>query len=304
MLSISPNSNLLAGAAGGLLIAMSTSALLGLVGEMATISGVLHSLSHGRDGALTSWRSSFVAGMIATGAAASALAVVPASTSLTPVAAVVAGALVGFGTRMGNGCTSGHGVSGLSRFSPRSLVAVVSFMGAGMATATFVGTNPRLRDLVYAASSPATSWQFTAQAGGMMAAILIGGWSLYHLVAPEIKRQQLASTPRAGVDPAPVTPSLAPLSEKSSSSSAVAVAPLPSIWRVHLTSFLSGCVFAGGLLLSGMGIPGKVLGFLNPLSAGGVRTHRGVTFLFNINMFTPLHLASLVSCSGISPYSE
>ena len=46
---------------------------------------------------------------------------------------VVAGLLVGYGTRMGSGCTSGHGVCGLSRLSPRSLVATLSFMGAGFA---------------------------------------------------------------------------------------------------------------------------------------------------------------------------
>jgi uncharacterized membrane protein YedE/YeeE len=52
----------------------------------------------------------------------------------SPALLVAAGLLVGFGTRMGNGCTSGHGVCGLSRASPRSLVATLAFMGAGFAT--------------------------------------------------------------------------------------------------------------------------------------------------------------------------
>jgi uncharacterized membrane protein YedE/YeeE len=51
-----------------------------------------------------------------------------------PVALVAAGLLVGFGSRLGSGCTSGHGVCGLSRLSPRSLVATLSFMGAGFVT--------------------------------------------------------------------------------------------------------------------------------------------------------------------------
>jgi uncharacterized membrane protein YedE/YeeE len=52
---------------------------------------------------------------------------------------VVAGLLVGFGTRLGKGCTSGHGICGLSRFSYRSLVATMTFMGAGFVTATAIG---------------------------------------------------------------------------------------------------------------------------------------------------------------------
>jgi uncharacterized membrane protein YedE/YeeE len=61
-----------------------------------------------------------------------------ASTSRGPVAMVVAGLVVGYGTRLGNGCTSGHGVCGLSRFSVRSLAATVTFMFTGMVTVTLM----------------------------------------------------------------------------------------------------------------------------------------------------------------------
>jgi len=82
------------------------------------------------------WRAAFVAGLIAAGFVWHALVPVDSEPRAWPWLAA-AGALVGFGTRIGGGCTSGHGVCGLGRFSLRSLVAVMVFMATGMA-ATFV----------------------------------------------------------------------------------------------------------------------------------------------------------------------
>jgi uncharacterized protein len=121
--------------AGGALIGAAASLLLLVQGRVAGISGIV-------DGALAeagknqSWRVPFLLGLVVTGFVASRFvpgAVGPAVAGLLPVA--VAGAFVGFGTRLGNGCTSGHGVSGLSRLSVRSLVATVTFILAGMLTA-------------------------------------------------------------------------------------------------------------------------------------------------------------------------
>ena len=81
------------------------------------------------------WRALFLFGMIAAGGAAVVLA--PQTFGASPrnlLALAVAGLLVGIGTRIGNGCTSGHGVCGLSRFSVRSLVATLTFMGTGVLT--------------------------------------------------------------------------------------------------------------------------------------------------------------------------
>lgn len=121
---------------GGLLIGLAAAALVLVNGRIAGISGILASLV-GPNGDRARWRWAFVGG----------LALAPAvwwlavgthgagGSSASPALLVVAGLLVGVGTRIGNGCTSGHGVCGLSRFSPRSIVATAAFMGVGVLTA-------------------------------------------------------------------------------------------------------------------------------------------------------------------------
>lgn len=116
---------------GGALIGLSASLLLLTHGRVAGISGILGELvSPGaKDRA---WRAAFVAGLLLAGLALFAFRPSFFSESSAPLAVVaVAGLLVGVGTRLGNGCTSGHGVCGLSRLSPRSLVATVTFMLTG-----------------------------------------------------------------------------------------------------------------------------------------------------------------------------
>jgi len=122
------------GLLGGGLIGLSATLLLAFNGRIAGISGMVN-------GAITfaraeSWRWIFLVGMLGGGALYEyGLAPSPTPTyGLTPVTMVIAGLLVGFGTRMGNGCTSGHGVCGLGRLSVRSLAAVISFMVAGFVT--------------------------------------------------------------------------------------------------------------------------------------------------------------------------
>lgn len=122
---------------GGALIGLSASALLWFAGRIAGISGIFGGLLTPQSGDVT-WRMAFVAGLVSGGlifmfAAPQALAV-PTGRSLPALA--VAGLLVGFGTRMGNGCTSGHGVCGLPRRSGRSLAATLTFMATGALTAT------------------------------------------------------------------------------------------------------------------------------------------------------------------------
>jgi uncharacterized membrane protein YedE/YeeE len=125
--------------AGGAMIGIASAFLLLTHGRIAGISGILGSLLHAtqRD---RGWRIAFVGGMTAAGLAASivAPAAIGASVRALPLV-IVAGVLVGYGTRLGGGCTSGHGVCGLSRFSARSLVAVLAFMITGAVTATVMG---------------------------------------------------------------------------------------------------------------------------------------------------------------------
>ncbi|MGQ0802131.1 MAG: YeeE/YedE family protein [Pseudomarimonas sp.] len=124
--------------AGGALIGSAATLLLWLNGRIAGVSGVLNGLLTPKRSDLT-WRILFLGGLIVGGGTYLTLvpaAYVPRSEFPLPDL-VLAGLLVGFGTRMGNGCTSGHGVCGLGRLSLRSLYAVLTFMGTAMAT-TFV----------------------------------------------------------------------------------------------------------------------------------------------------------------------
>jgi hypothetical protein len=125
------------GLAGGVLIGLAAVLLLWSIGRIAGISGIASGVVEGTRGD-RAWRLAFLAGMMLVGALV--LQFVPApprAQSGSTALLLAAGFLVGFGTRLGNGCTSGHGVCGLGRFSRRSLAAVVTFMGFAMAT-TFI----------------------------------------------------------------------------------------------------------------------------------------------------------------------
>lgn len=122
---------------GGMLIGLSATLLLLLNGRVAGVSGILGRLAQGSQ---MPANAVFVIGLIlgplvyrlATG-------IWPAVTITASIPVIaLAGLLVGFGTRMGSGCTSGHGIVGLARLSPRSIAAVVTFLGAGVATVTLM----------------------------------------------------------------------------------------------------------------------------------------------------------------------
>ena len=124
--------------AGGVLIGLAATLLLWLDGRVAGVSGILNGVLFPAAGDV-SWRLAFLVGLV--GAAGLYMAFVPGAPvprgDFPRIGLVVAGLLVGFGTRMGNGCTSGHGVCGLGRLSGRSLAAVATFMATAIAT-TFV----------------------------------------------------------------------------------------------------------------------------------------------------------------------
>ena len=126
--------NFLAALAGGVLIGISATLLLLFNGRIAGISGIMSGAIKFRSGSL--WRWLFVLGLLIGGwLYESVLAQQPTPVSdFSPTAMVVGGLLVGIGTRLGHGCTSGHGVCGLGRLSGRSLAAVVTFLFTGFAT--------------------------------------------------------------------------------------------------------------------------------------------------------------------------
>ncbi len=124
---------------GGGLIGTAAALLFAAHGRIAGISGVLGALlpPAARD---RHWRLAFMAGVLASGALSTVVApqLVGSSTRSLPLV-IAAGLIVGFGTRLGSGCTSGHGVCGLSRLSTRSAVAVGVFLTTGAITAWIVG---------------------------------------------------------------------------------------------------------------------------------------------------------------------
>ncbi len=124
--------------AGGILLGLASSLFILLNGRILGISGIVGGLLRPVKGD-TSWRLAFLAGLLA----APLLYFAVAGPTMARIDAgwttlVIAGLMVGVGTRYGSGCTSGHGVCGLSRLSPRSLVATLAFMGAGFVTVYLV----------------------------------------------------------------------------------------------------------------------------------------------------------------------
>jgi len=122
-------------AIGGILIGISATMLWLANGRIAGISGIVGGLWKPRSDDIT-WRVAFIAGLIAAPLVyAWATGSLPRiSVSVPPLIVIAGGLLVGFGTRLGGGCTNGHGVCGLARLSPRSIVATALFMATAVVT--------------------------------------------------------------------------------------------------------------------------------------------------------------------------
>jgi uncharacterized protein len=125
----------LSSALGGALIGFSALILFLLNGRIAGISGILGTLLAFRPGEIA-WRLAFLAGLVAAPAlyAAAGGHLPPLTVTSSIPLLVIGGFLVGFGTRLGSGCTSGHGVCGIARLSPRSIAATLIFMAAAAVT--------------------------------------------------------------------------------------------------------------------------------------------------------------------------
>jgi len=128
----------LASLAGGLLIGVAAAVLVLGNGRIAGISGIVGGLMNAVRGE-RAWRIAFLAGLLAAPWLWRLAAPLPTPViDASPITLIVAGLLVGLGTRYASGCTSGHGVCGLSRGSLRSLAATLSFMAAGFVTVFIV----------------------------------------------------------------------------------------------------------------------------------------------------------------------
>jgi uncharacterized protein len=128
------------GLIGGLLIGLAVALMLLLNGRIAGVSGIVGGLVNPKAGD-TGWRAAFVVGL-PLGALAYILLAggpTPVDVLASPPAVLIGGLLVGFGTRMGSGCTSGHGLCGLALLSWRSVVATAVFFGVAMVTVFLTG---------------------------------------------------------------------------------------------------------------------------------------------------------------------
>ena len=128
------------GLLGGVIIGIAATVLLWFNGRIAGISGIFNGLVTNRRNGDTFWRLLFILGMVSGGLFHQF--VLLDTPSYQPLGAptwllVLGGVIIGYGTSMGSGCASGHGVCGLGRLSKRSLVAVLTFLGTGILT-TFV----------------------------------------------------------------------------------------------------------------------------------------------------------------------
>jgi hypothetical protein len=133
---MTPIEDWIAGALGGALIGLAALMLLAFIGRIAGVSGIAGSLVDGK-GEGFAWRAAFIAGIVLGPLLYAALRggeAVPVRLDVGWPYLVAGGLLVGLGTRMGSGCTSGHGVCGLARLSPRSLIATLTFFAIALAT--------------------------------------------------------------------------------------------------------------------------------------------------------------------------
>ena len=227
--AVNPLQSLVGGTAIGLAVAVK----LATTGRVTGISGIYGGLLRG---SLDSWRITFVGGLLAGGALLLNLlpsaftAAFPAT--FTTTRAVAAGLLIGVGTSMGSGCTSGHGVCGLARLSLRSLAATLTFMATGAVTATAFGTAAAL-------GTAPPMWPSSLS-------------SLVSVADP--RALQLAGAGGAAI--VAIALLLGALRGL-----------LPTAVRAGAAEFASGVVFALGLGVGGMLQPTKVAAFLSPLGA-------------------------------------
>lgn len=123
------------GLIGGILIGLAATMLLLLNGRIAGISGIVGGMLVSRVRGLFGWRAAFVAGLLIGASGYSLVAGgVPVEIEASLPVLAVAGLLVGFGTRLGSGCTSGHGVCGIGRLSKRSIAATATFFAVAIVT--------------------------------------------------------------------------------------------------------------------------------------------------------------------------
>lgn len=280
---LSQNIDLQNGVLGGLVIGIASSAMLYWTGKVTGISGVVEGVIVANHGENKSWTLSYFSGLLSAGAVL--VHVYPQAFGeghqlllLNPLGYASAGLLTGFGTRMGSGCTSGHGICGLPRRSVRSLAAVLTFMGTG-AISSYLAMNTSLKHLIAADSmaNTDTSDDIVFYVIPTVAVAIVG--------ATLCNRNFLLNNMVFGGDENNSIDT-----DKDSNMQADPASHLTK----HIISFSSALLFGMGLGVSGMCNTQRVTDFLNfSGSAGWDPTLMGVMgggVIFNLFSFHFMHV--------------
>ena len=245
------------------------------------VLGVSESFKRPLTGDVRGSDAAFVAGLLFAGAMHTAIsggvAAMPHEPMVPLAQAALAGFLVGVGSSLGNGCTSGHGICGNARLSPRSMAYTCVFMLFGFGAATLAGTNAALgiaeasalRNVAYPAAASVAHWAALAAAAVAAFAALgfLASGSRGSSTARTRGRGSSGKTGNAGLDPILVSESD---SVGATTNAQHVQQRLPSARQKKLdvvSDFVIGAIFGAGLVVSGMIHPAKVSGFLSATSA-------------------------------------
>eukprot|EP01041_Mallomonas_annulata_P000919 gene919-1782_t len=233
---LAENIDLVSAVAGGLIIGITSSGYLYLTGRVSGLSGIMESLLVSHDDDQKRWTSAYVIGLLSSGAILNSvypIALAPVkSMPVTTLGIMISGFLVGLGTRMGNGCTSGHGICGLSRLSPRSLAAVLTFMTTG-AIGSYLVKETSLNEVFFSNSVNHVDIDPSYTVGISVLIILLSTY------------------------PKDI------LAVLSGSKMNTVIQTIKENFRDYLITFTSAMIFGLGLGVSGMLNPSRVIQFLN-----------------------------------------
>ena len=259
---------------GGALLGIASIAKLALTGR---VLGVSESFKRPLNGDVRGSDAAFVAGLLFAGAMHTAIsggvAAMPHEPMVPLAQVALAGFLVGVGSSLGNGCTSGHGICGNARLSPRSMAYTCVFMLFGFSAATLAGTNAALgiaeasalRNVAYPAAASVAHW--AALAAAAVAAFAAIGFLASGSRGSSTARTLAGKTGNARLEPLLVSESD---SVGATTNAQHVQQRLPSARQKKLdvvSDFVVGAIFGAGLVVSGMIHPAKVSGFLSATSA-------------------------------------
>jgi len=259
---------------GGALLGIASIAKLALTGR---VLGVSESFKRPLTGDVRGSDAAFLAGLLFAGAMHTAIsggvAAMPHEPMVPLAQVALAGFLVGVGSSLGNGCTSGHGICGNARLSPRSMAYTCVFMLFGFGAATLAGTNAALgiaeasalRNVAYPAAASVAHW--AALAAAAVAAFAALGFLASGSRGSSTARTLAGKTGNAGLEPLLVSESD---SVGATTNAQNVQQRLPSARQKKLdvvSDFVIGAIFGAGLVVSGMIHPAKVSGFLSATSA-------------------------------------